>query len=352
MTDITNEPHQTRKEKQEDRIVQKVLELVKSQFTQPANPSSGLKPDELTRFMRFMESAKVIAASALLTAMSGAIYEYFALMGVADVSPARVVLLLGWFFGSLFVWEVVRMFPWKGKKSASVICAGIVLLAVGFVGLDHWTVLWKLRHPPDVAELRAGLQNITMSVQRLTDKSDTSAHVTRDQPQIKEIKSVAGYLKLVFGYPRLPVEQPNKAASINALYFNLGSTYVHDATMNADLFYVDFNGVQAPLHPYGLEAEVKGRLAKKGFTGTADIAPGDAIFNSFDTSVLTEKMVEDIRLGTARIYFAAHVEWTSVGSVPDHVNTCLWLQPSAWSEPSRADVSIDPKKDEPVWHNC
>jgi hypothetical protein len=353
VTEESGEEQLTHKQKQENRIVERAVKIVKDQLTVGVG-SIGIGTEQLSKFMRFMESARLIAGSALAAAMLAAIYEYLALMGVADVSPARVVLIGAWIFGSLFLWEIVGALNWSKTKKAWTAGILAIIMAVGFIGLDLWALNWKIKHPPDTVELQSEVHNLVISVQQLSTNKTTKTHVTSDQPEIKAVTQIAGYLKLKFSYPRLPVEQANKAASLDALFFNRGSTYVHEASMKGQLYYVDFRGVKAPQHSPEAVEMIHNMLAKLDALKGSDIAPGDAIWSSYDTqTVLTEGMVQAMNLGTARVYFAAYVDWKSLGGVGDHVNTCKWLQPSSWLIEQRQDLPRpDMTKTEPVWHEC
>lgn len=314
---------------------------------------SGLKSEDLDRFVRFMESARTLAASATLAAMCGAIYEYLALMGVADVTPARAVLVCAWFFGSMFVWEMLTMPRWSKKARRWTMGLSVILLALVSIGSDRLTIRWQMQHPSEIIAMRDELRHLDISVQQLTTGTG-SQRVTSSQPEIKEVTQLPGYLKLKFSYPRLPVEQANAPALLDAYYVNYGSTYVHGASVRGKLFYVDFKGVHAPQHAEDVETSIKDVLAKMEFPGRSDVAPGDAVWSSYETPlVLTEAMIQAMNLGTARIYFAALVEWTGVNGVADHVTTCKWLQPSAWSNEPRGNLpKPDMSKLEPVWHEC
>jgi len=339
--------HPTKKQKQEDRIVQRVFDRMKD-LQENSGDSSKLKPEELTKFMRFMEFTRVIAASALLAATFGAGYEYLALAGVVDMSPARAVLMCACFFGSLFVWEIASIFNLRLKVRALVTIVGVIVVIGSAFGLDRWTISWRLAHPPDVTEIRAGLSNVTVSVQQLTSKLDKTTHWTADVPTIKEISPVPGYLKMKLTYHGLPVEQANRETRIEVAYYNKGSTYTHESTMRAGLFYVDFHGTRPPEHNPAIQTQARDALAKLD-SGRYDIAPGEGVFNTYETGVLTGDMIDNMNLGTARIYLFGYTAWTNQqGS--DHVNTCLWLQPSLWSK--SYDPSLDVTKAEPTWHEC
>ncbi|HZW91531.1 MAG TPA: hypothetical protein VFF64_01020 [Candidatus Eremiobacteraceae bacterium] len=341
----------TKKQKQEDKLAQRVFNRVKEQLIGEAENSSGLRPEELTKFVRFMESAKLIAAKALLAAVLAAIYEYFALMGVTDVSPARAVLFCAWLFAVLFVWELVTLRKWKIKIKGWAMAAVAGLLAVCFIGLDHWTVQWKIHHPSDVAELSGKMERLSASIQRITqDKS--APRVSTDQPKFKVIQAVPGYLKLELGYPlHLPLEKPDQPVSLDLYYYNGGSTYVHNAMMKAGIFYLDFHGAKAPLHDEEVQKTLKARVDALGHPGDDDIAPGDWIFNSYDTQKLTAEMIEKMELDTARVYLYTQASWTTSG-VADHVDKCMWLQPSTWGKDRGPDKHYDPTTTKPVWHDC
>ena len=306
---------------------------------------SGLASDEeptqseLTKFVKFMESAKIIAASALLAATLAAIYEYLALMGVADVSPARIVLIGAWIFGSLFIWELSRIIEWYSKRKSLLVGIMAMVLAVALAGLDHWTIAWRLSHPPEIAQLTEAVQGIGSTIRELTDKTITP-HI--EDNVVKEIQAVPGYLKLDFRNEHVPMEQVGSTASVDVVYANNGSTYVHDATMDAKLFYVDFKGVRAPTtQDEQMKKTLTNALEKDPPSGSEDVAPGAALWSSLHTpSVLTPDMFNDIQAGTARIYFVGKAQWKTQG-VADSASACVWLQPSSWV-----------KVDKPVWHVC
>jgi hypothetical protein len=277
-------------------------------------------------------------------------------MGVADVSPARGVLLGAWFFGALFVWEILALYRGDSKRRKRVLVITLICLWTGVVyGLERWTTRWKMLHPTEIAVMEMELHEVATSVHQLTASKQTKeVQVTRNQPGITKISAVAGYLKIELNYPRLPVEQANKPASIDIGYSNPGSTYVHGASIKATVYYVDFHGIQAPpLSTKALMSPLKEAFAKTEPSAPSDVAPGDGIWNSYETSVLTEGMINAINMGTARIYLLAYAEWASVGGVSDHVNTCLWLQPAAWVTRLRPDLPLpDVTKVVPNWHTC
>jgi hypothetical protein len=162
---VTEEPdaeHLTLKQKQENRIAEKVFGRVQKLLEEKAAPT-GLKTEDLDKFVRFMESARVLAASAILAAMSGAIYEYLALMGVVDVSPARVVLVLAGFFGIMFIWETVTvLFRLSRTKKIWLLVASLLLSATFYSALNRWAMRWKANHaqesPLTARELREALE--------------------------------------------------------------------------------------------------------------------------------------------------------------------------------------------------
>jgi len=152
--DDPNTDHLTHKQKQENRIVEKILALLVDRAPKESAPQNVLKSEDLDKFLKFMETARVIAASAILAAMFAAIYEYLALMGIADVSPARIVLLCAWLFGAMFAWEVVALFI-KSSKKAKIrwMVLSIMVWAGVLFGLDKWAVRWQHDHPSEIAKL-------------------------------------------------------------------------------------------------------------------------------------------------------------------------------------------------------
>jgi hypothetical protein len=340
--------HLTHKQKQESRIAERVIAQVKDSVMPKVEPV-GIRPEELTKFVRFMESARLLAASALLAAMLGAVYEDLALMGVTDVSPARVVLVCAWFFGVMFSWEIVMLTPWSRSLKGWLLGASAIIFLFIFVGLDRWTVWWKIHHPTEIAQFTEEVHGMASSIQQLTQKS-TPPRV--QESVFKEIQAVPGYLKMDLGYPHgLPLEEPNKAAELNVVFANKGSSYTHDSTMKGQVFYVDFHGTVPPTtHDEQMERSLKEQVGRISSPGLEDVAPGAGIWSTYYTTVLTQDMYDALEAGTARIYLAAYAEWTT-NKIPDHVNVCGWLQPVSWS---RADSlsSFDPTKSKPIWHSC
>lgn len=351
MADDQTPKHATVKEKREARIVEKVLALVKEHPPQASTPSSDTKSEHLTRFVGFMESLRTITASALLAAALAAIYEYLALLGITDTSPAKVVLIAAGFFGVLFLWECLSFLKWGLKKRLLAIGPLIVICSLGLFLLDRWARDWKLKHPPDIVEIQRGFHEIGASIDQLTAKTN-SPQVTTNHPQIKNITANPGYLKLVFTYPRLPVEQVNKPMYLNVNYYNLGETYVHRASMRAALFFVNFGETSpAPRLPE-VDKNLSDALAKVDSTARTDIAPGDAIWDSLNTPVLSQEMFDKMNAGTTRLYFVGEALWTNTKGL-DHVKSCFWLQPATWRGSNRPDVLVpDETKVEPVWHLC
>lgn len=103
-------------------------------------------------------------------------------------------------------------------------------------------------------------------------------------------------------------------------------------------------------HDQQMEDSLRAKVTALSPPGAADVAPGEAIWASYDTSILTQQMVEDIQAGTARMYFAGRADWKSNGAL-DYAWSCVWLQPSTWGGRPGARQP-DPKKDEPIWHKC
>ncbi len=338
------------KQKQENRMVERVFVRVKELIAQNANPA--LKPEDFDKFVRFMESARVIAASAILAAMFGAIYEYLALMGVADLSPARVVLVCACFFAVMFAWEMTMLFKWSRKAKIWVMATLTLVFAGCFLGLDRWALRWQLQHPPEITKLAEEVHSMGGSIKQLTGTgaSEAAPRVTHDQPNIKEIQPVPGYLKVEFSYPHLPFEKVNDKSYVDVYFNNKGSTYVHDATMKGALYYVDFHGSRPPDSDPQLRKNLMDAMALIVPPVGTDIAPGDSIWNSYETQVLTQDVIDKIEAGTARLYWVSHAEWKTNG-IPDHADMCDWLQPSTWG--IRPGVnSGDPTKTPPVWHGC
>jgi hypothetical protein len=349
MTDESGEEPLTHKQKQENRIVERVLARLRDSVI-PQVESAGVRPEELTKFVRFMESARILAASALLAAMLGAIYEDLALMGVSDLSPARVVLACAWFFGVMFSWELLTLTSWSRKLKGWILGASAIFFLLAFVGLDRWTIWWKENHPLEIARFTEAVQGMQSSIQQLTQKASAPQI---EQSVVKDILPVPGYLKMDFGYPHgLPLEQANKGTELNVVFGNKGSTYTHDSTMKGALFYVDFHGiVPPPTHDEQMERSLKDQIAKMSSPGSGDVAPGAGIWSTYYTTLLTQSMYEALEAGTARIYLAVYAEWTT-NKIPDHVNVCAWLQPVSWSRADALPAAFDPTKGEPVWHGC
>jgi hypothetical protein len=349
---LADEEPLTHKQKQENRIVERVIARLKDSLA-PKSESGGVRPEELTKFVRFMESARILAASALLAAMLGAIYENLALMGVTDVSPARAVLICAWFFGVMFSWELLTLTPWSRKLKGWVLGASVIFFLLMFVGLDRWTIWWKTNHPPEIARFTEAVQGMQSSIQQFTKKTSP---LQIEQSVLKDILPVPGYLKMDFGYPHgLPLEQPNKGGELNVVFGNKGSTYTHDSTMKGALFYVDFHGVvPPPTHDEQMERGLKDQVAKIPSPAYGDIAPGAGIWSTYYTTVLSQDMYDAIEAGTARIYLIVYAEWTT-NKIPDHVSVCSWLQPVSWSRADALPASFDPTdpiKGQPVWHAC
>jgi hypothetical protein len=343
MNEDSGEDHLTHKQKQENRIVERVMaRLEKSQLEASANPES----DEMGRFVQFMESTRVLAGSALLAAMLGAVYEYLALMGVADVSPARLVLLCAILFGSLFCWELAGILSFRKGRKALAIMGATLLLIVAAVSLDRWAVRWQKAHPPEFAAVANEVHGIHASMQQLAENSGPS-QVTHDAPEVKEIQPVPGYLKLDLRYDHLPLEKAGEKAIFNLYYFNRGSSYVHNATEKGSFYYMDFHGVRPPMSDPDIAKTLYGAFASMPSMRGQDIGPGDALWTTYQSNEITDDMYQAIQAGTARLYVVAHAEWETRG-VPDHVDTCDWLQPSTWDKRPNAD----PTKTRPVWHIC
>jgi hypothetical protein len=340
----------TLKQKQENRIVERVIQQLDQRGSHLAAAPTGPQGEELTKFTRFMESARIIAASAVLAAMIGAGYEYLTLAGVVDMSPARVVLFCFWFFGSLFVWEIASFLNVRLRHRVRATIIGAVVIAFLAFGLDKWTLWWRLHHPPEIARFTDAVLGMRGSIQQLGEKV-SAPHV--EQSVVKEIQAVPGYLKQDWGYAHLPLEKPDEATTVNVVFANKGSTYTHDSTMKGDIFYVDYNGlVPSPLHDEEMSRRLKEQVAKITFASFEDIAPGAALWSTYSTRVLTQNMYNALEAGTARIYFAAYAEWTT-NKIPDHVNLCVWLQPVSWSRAAAFSPSTyDPSKADPVWHTC
>lgn len=341
--------HLSRHQKQENRIVERVIERIK-ELLPSADSSVSVKKEDLGKFVQFMESARILAASAILAALLGALYEYLALMGVADVSPARVVLIGAWFFSLMFSWELVSLWATAKKPKIiwSLLCSSV--FAVSLLGLDHWAVNWRLKHPPEVEELRNQMQDVQATVHRLTPDKSSTQRVADNAVQIKEIKPTPGFLKMELYYPRLPIEQKNLQAVVHVYFKNYGSTYVHNAGMAAGLYYVDFKGQVPPLSIVQMRKGFIDTINKITINGDDDVGPGDAVWNTLTTSVITDDMFGDLEAGTARIYLVAKGRWT-VNQAPDQVTACLWLQPVSWDQ-IPGEKPIDPSKYQPVWHEC
>src|SRR5438045_6959082 len=96
-----------------------------------------------------MRFSRRVTASAILAAALGAVYEFLTLMGVADVSPARVVLFGAWFFATLFVSELLLQGNWKLKFKLWFGFVAAVALAGGAFWLNHYAVHWRETHPGD-----------------------------------------------------------------------------------------------------------------------------------------------------------------------------------------------------------
>src|SRR5271154_6626554 len=105
-------------------------------------------------------------------AMFGAIYEYLSLMGVADMSPARVVLFCAWIFGFLFLWVIIGLFQGSKKRKILATCLLATLLAGILVGLDRWAVRWRIEHPSDVIEVKEEVHDIRVTVEELKNKPE------------------------------------------------------------------------------------------------------------------------------------------------------------------------------------
>lgn len=316
---------------------------------EPEQQSDRLSHEDVGRVLRVVNFLRFAAGSATLAATIGSVYEYLALAGVTDMHPARVVLICAAFFGCLFVWEVVSVPKWSSRVRRWSTAFGLLIIVTAAIVLDRWTVRWQRDHPPEMAEIRNEYHELTATVKPLIEKSSTP-RVT-EGINVKELQAIPGYLKLDFRFPRRPVEQVGYPASLDVFYSNKGSTYAHDSTFNADLYYADFHGNRPTVqHDQQMEDTLKAKIAAMAPSGSSDVAPGDAIWASYDTSVITQKMFEDIQAGTARLYFAGRADWKS-NRLADYIWTCVWLQPSTWGGRPGARQP-DPKKDEPIWHKC
>lgn len=296
-----------------------------------------------------MESTRIFAASAILAAMIGSIYEYLALMEITSVSPARVVLCCVGFFGVMFVWELLITFSYhsSGKKKILVLVISVLLLAAILFFGDRKAIAWKASHPSEVGEIHADTSDMKLTLHEVVQNQ--VSQMSKGQPLLKEIMPVPGYLKIRLAYRDMPPDQLGKPVSIDIGYYNVGSTYTHHSATVGILIYVDFNGAKPKTHDPDVKQKVVDAIAKLEIRGTEDVAPGDGLFNSYSTQPLTKDMLEKINLGTARIYYAGHAEWESVAG-KDQVTSCIWLQPSAWAK--SAIPSIDITKAQPAWHEC
>lgn len=307
MPEELNVPELTHKQKQENRIAERVFLRVKELMAQHVDKSNLPRLDELDRFARFMESTRVLAASAVLAAMSGAIYAYLALMGVTALSPARVVLCCAWFFGLMFAWEITMQIGVRRQKLVVMVLAAFVFAAI-FIGLDRWTRSWQRNHPSETAELRVDVHENTAKVEELLTKS-VSSRVVPNEVAVKELQAVPGYLRRKMGYPQIPIVQPNKPAEFNVIYENPGSTYVHNAVADGAIFYVDFRVDNPPTHSAELKTQLTQLIAKRNLLVKGDeddIGPGEATWTTYETTeTLTPDMVAKIVAGTARIYLLA-----------------------------------------------
>jgi hypothetical protein len=93
-----------------------------------------------------------------------------------------------------------------------------------------------------------------------------------------------------------------------------------------------------------VRSEVKKMMDSSAPQSDDDVAPGDAIWNSYTTPKLTSNMVDKIKLGTARIYLASRAKWTITNGSGDHVDVCTWFQPIEWG-------NRNPQAS-PILHNC
>src|SRR5258708_32282005 len=93
MTEELEAGHVTKKQKHEERIVQRVWSLMRDQLAEGGKSSSDIGPEELSQLMKFVTFVRFVAASALLAGAIGGGYEDRTLVGGAVMAPARVWLV-------------------------------------------------------------------------------------------------------------------------------------------------------------------------------------------------------------------------------------------------------------------
>ena len=346
MTEELEAGHVTKKQKHEERIVQRVWSLMRDQLAEGGKSSSDIGPEELSQLMKFVTFVRFVAASALLAGAIGGVYEYLTLVGVVDMSPARVVLIGAWLFFGLFVADILLFIApqWKRKRKIQCGIMMLVLSACSLLILDHWAIGWKQRHELEAAK---PLVNIQQSVNDLPNRiaeeirsKPGEQKVTTGPPEIKKIIStVAGFLKMELETLTKPIFAAGQPIFMNVHFANRGNSYVHNASEFSDIVIVQVSNFKT------VNVEVKEYFEKKRANFAriqADVAPGEGIWTTLDTKPLTPDELDRLVTGKYTMFQLSHAEWTTNGK-PDYLDRCLWLQ-----APLRADIS----EHELVWQRC
>ena len=339
--------HLTRKQKEENRLLERVVQkLLKQSLATREDGANGLETADLGRFVTFMESVKFIAGSALVAGMVGSIYEYLSLMGVSEVSPARVVLICAWFFGAIFIYQLVTSNKWRPRKRWLAGVSLAIALGIGLFVMDKITISWRIHHPSEISQVSESVHHLQEDFEILKLSSGKKTTVTQDQSGIKYISAVPGYLQITLGFTQLPLVQASEPVMLNVFFYNRGSTYVHHATMTGAFFLVDFSGRRpTPAQEEQVKSRINAVENSVPPQSDNDVAPGEAVWNTYTTAPIDSDTVMKIRLGTARLYLGTRASWT-VGNTADHVDECAWL------EPTDLAPGADPSKARPLLHIC
>jgi hypothetical protein len=336
--------HQNRKENRTaDRTAQRVVELLRGTMPpasgdDPAQQAEVVSGSQIKQFIRFMRFSRRVTASAILAAALGAIYEFLTLMGVADVSPARVVLFGAWFFATLFVSELLLQGNWKLKVKLWVGFAAAVALAGGAFWLNHYAVHWRETHPgdPEIHQIKETVTGIKNDIAQFRGQT-TPTQVQHPEPpppaggvakpvkppQQSNAPPTRGYLAedTVIYKGTLDVS-PGSAAVFNVSFRNDGGAYVHDADSFAALIVVGVRDLAT------VNAEVRAEFARtmRPLTKKEDLAPGDSLWGTVSSEPFTPQIAQGILSEDVRVYIVGRAQWTADG-VPDHLDRCIWMQP-------------------------
>jgi hypothetical protein len=355
---------QNRTEKRtEERIAEQTAEMVLARLSPDAAEGIKVTPKEETlsisqiiQFVRFMRFSRRMTASAILAAALGALYEYFTLMGVVDVSPARVVLFGAWFFATLFVSEMLLHSPWQLKIKFLIGAVAAFGLGLGAFEIDHWTVGWKNQHkndsPPEIHDISQTVHGIDNKIDQIRTQNTPPQVVQASKPSVAPRSSPSkaptpsfvpnsrGFLALeIVVYKPDSTLAAGHSVTFNTVYTNRGGGYVHNADENTGVFVVtvlNVNNVDSEVKETFKQGQSKVRHAY------SDLAPGDYLWGSATTGELTQDLVDQILSGKSRIYLMGHAQWIADG-IPDYADHCMWLQ-----RPQGAQLV----EDRMVWRRC